>query len=61
MSKWYVETMDRDGQLYVWYRHGSQEEVEERMWLDFPDHVVLDFVAIDEQQPAYKELNFDVD
>ena len=59
MSSWYVDTLDRDGNLYTHYRHGTFEEVEEQLWLDFPDHVVVDFIENPHEQHEYaKELDF---
>ena len=60
--KWYIETVDRDGRLHVWYRHGELHDVEDQLWLDMPDHVVVDCVPIDNQlADEVKELDFDMD
>ena len=58
---WIVETVDRDGAVHLHYRHGTMEEVEEGMWLDFPDHVIVDLVPQVRDDVETQELNFDLD
>lgn len=58
MQTWYIETIDRDGGLHTHYRHGTFEECEENMWLDFPDHVVVEWVENPHQTDEPQELDF---